>query len=593
MCGIIVYSKRFAYPIEKALLDLRHRGPDKSNYFSDEELFMGHTLLQIRGNLRDSIQPKVSKNGRYIILYNGEIYNFNYIKKFIKIENNKLDTSYVIKLLDKFGVKGLSYIDGMYAIVIYDKQEKKLIFTRDSSGQKNLYYYINNDGKIIVSSEITPILNIRNKENHLSIIAFQEFFSTGLNPNQNTIIDNIHKLLPGEIIFYSLEKKSIEKFFLEKLFAPIGNLSSKNLIKNNILSHLPSIKKIALNLSGGIDSNLILNEVIKLNKKIDVFSTFCESDDKNFNSDFFIAKKLAKKYNLNFIETYVSKKNYFENIIKVNEIIEEPNRNPASTLYFLNLKNQAEKGYRTILTGSGGDEVFIGYNIFFFNRQYQEILNKIYSMTNSETIYKFLIYSLIDHSGKYCLPRFFLNKDNYYLKYKFASFLTNKIFDFQKILFNLKKFYSLNFLKLIYGQYTWLANESYLTIDKLSMNNSIEMRAPFSSHEFSFKQMNFLEEKHFISPHNKPTIRESYKDDLDEIVINNKKKTGWPIPREWLLSKEFRDLILDFIPKSDDSLFRFARIRNHIEKYPKNLNKNYFYSLLSFLILSKKYKIQY
>ena len=122
MCGIVVYSKNFDYPINKALFEIKHRGPDKSHFFFDDDIFIGHALLQIRGSLNNSIQPKVTKNGRYILVYNGQIYNLDYLKNIIDIKKNELDTDCIIKLLDKFSINGLKYIDGMYAIVVYDRK---------------------------------------------------------------------------------------------------------------------------------------------------------------------------------------------------------------------------------------------------------------------------------------------------------------------------------------------------------------------------------------------------------------------------------------------------------------------------------------
>ena len=592
MCGIVTYSSKFNYSIDKALFSIRHRGPDKSNFFFDEDIFIGHVLLQIRDGLNKSLQPKISKNKRYVLAYNGQIYNLDYLKKFLDIKKDELDTNFILKLLDKFGIEGLKYIDGMYAIVIYDRENKQIIFTRDPSGQKHLYYYIDEFGKIIISSEIKALLDIKNKSSVLSPQGIKEFFSIGLNPNNNTFIAEIYKLLPGEIIFYSIKDKCIlQKNFLKKKISTT-KFSNKELIKKNILSHLSSKKKIALNLSGGIDSNLILSEIIKSGRKIDIFSTYCECKDNNYNNDFFIARSVAKKLNLKFIETYVTKKDYFDNLVKSIEVVEEPNRNSANTLYFLNFKNQAKLGYRTILSGAGGDEVFIGYKYFFFNRKYQKLLNKIYTTIGTERIYNWLIYSLIDDKGKYFLPSFFLQKNKFLENANFIKILINNIYYFQKTLFNSKKFYTLHFLKLIYSQFTWLASETYLSMDKLGMANSVEMRAPFSSHEFTFKQMNFLREPHFASDYNKPLIRNIYKNDLFEEVINNKKKTGWPIPKEWLLSKNFKTLLLDFIPLTNDNFFNFVNIRRYIEKNPEHLDRNYFYSLLSFLVLCKKYKIK-
>ena len=395
MCGILIYPKKSHISKDLAISLMKHRGPDAFGIEETKDIIFCHTLLQIRGEIKESIQPKYSKSKRYLVLFNGQIYNTRYLNTLVKPENNDLDTNYILELIEKYGIDGVNYIDGMFALVVYDFKLNSLFFARDPSGQKNLYYNFNNKNELIISSEIYPIIKILNDEIRLSKVGVSEFFMIGFNPDKNTIYEKIFKLLPGEIIQYScVNRKVVSKTFLNQKFES-SNLDIKKIVSENILDHLASKKKIALNLSGGIDSNLILLEILKNKINLDVFSTFCETEQKDFNRDFYLAKNVAKKNKLNFFETIIDKQQYLANIQKVNELLEEPSRNPSNTIYYLNFKNISSYKNRSVLSGAGGDEVFIGYPFFFFNRKYQIFLDKLNSVLNSKYISKILIKSLL------------------------------------------------------------------------------------------------------------------------------------------------------------------------------------------------------
>ena len=91
-----------------------------------KDIIFCHTLLQIRGELKDSIQPKYSKSKRYLVLFNGQIYNTKYLNTLVKPENNDLDTNYILELIEKYGIDGINYIDGMFALVVYDFKQNNL-----------------------------------------------------------------------------------------------------------------------------------------------------------------------------------------------------------------------------------------------------------------------------------------------------------------------------------------------------------------------------------------------------------------------------------------------------------------------------------
>ena len=180
------------------------------------------------------------------MLFNGQIYNTKYLNDLVNVENDDLDTNYILELLEKYGIDGINYIDGMFALVIYDFKLNNLFFARDPSGQKNLYYTFDSKNELIISSEIYPILKIQNNEVRLSKVGVSEFFMIGFNPNKNTIYEKIFKLLPGELIKYSYEnKKVISKTFLNQKFEN-SNLDIRKVVSENILNHLASKKKFHL-----------------------------------------------------------------------------------------------------------------------------------------------------------------------------------------------------------------------------------------------------------------------------------------------------------------------------------------------------------
>ena len=592
MCGILVYSKKNNFSKDFAVSLLKHRGPDAFGIEETKDIIFCHTLLQIRGELKDSIQPKYSKSKRYLVLFNGQIYNTKYLNTLVKPENNDLDTNYILELIEKYGIDGINYIDGMFALVVYDFKQNNLFFTRDPSGQKNLYYNLNSKNELIISSEIYPILKILKNEVKLSKVGVSEFFMIGFNSNKNTIYEKIFKLLPGELIQYSCENKKVISQTLLNQKYEMSNLDIKEVVSNNILDHLASKKKISLNLSGGIDSNLILSEILKSNAKLDIFSTFCETEQKDFNRDFYLAKNVAKKNNLNFFDTFIDKNQYFSNLQKVNELLEEPSRNPSNTIYYLNFKNISLHKNRSVLSGAGGDEVFIGYPIFFYNRKYQILLDKLNNLLNSEFISKILIKSIIDFNGHYSLPNEIISSEIIDSKNNIKNNFLDSFINFKKNFFPEKKYDSFDFLKLFCLQYSWLSNESFICFDKMSMNQSIEVRAPFASQNFRKNFLSFTYNQHFKSKYNKPLIRNNYSSEIDETIISNYKKTGWSTPKDWILSDQYKSILLDLLPSKDD-LIKWSVLKERIIKNPNFMNKKFINSIVSFLFIKKKTNLNF
>jgi asparagine synthase (glutamine-hydrolysing) len=475
----------------------------------------------------------------------------------------------------------------MYSLLIYDKITRKIYFLRDPSGQKNLYYYYK-DRSLIICSEIQPIISILGKKINLSYEGLVSAIKLGYAANNSTLYKDIQKLLPGEIIEISLKNWEVTKSsFIKKNNLIIRSQGLKEIIQGCISNHLPSKKKIALNLSGGIDSNIILYEILSLGRSIDIFSTFFTDSNSMINQDYYDAKKIANHSGLKFFTTEISENNFFENFIKTYEIIEEPNRNFNHPAYYINFMNQKSMGYRSIISGLGGDEVFIGYDRYF-NLNYKEKIFNFLSKNMHININKILIRYLVNHHKKYQPPEDFLGNELKNCNYDLVLDINEKFSQFKNSYFFEKKYLSVNFLRLIFDQYSWLANESFIAIDKLSMSNSLELRAPFASQNLRYQLLGGIEEKDFNSKINKMKIRDLYKDKLFPKILENKKKLGWSVPKEWYSSKKFKSLFLDIIPRKNTELFLWGDIRNKIEKDSIDLSSRYFTVLFSILVLLKK-----
>jgi len=581
MCGIICISKKFDERLIQTFSILKHRGPDFENFVHSDDITIGHNLLQIRGELDSSKQPKFAKNKKYIISFNGQIYNTEELKKRFSLNNEiELDTEILVQIINRVGLEFIKFIKGMFSILIYDTYNKKIHLFRDSSGQKHLYYYIKN-GELIICSEIRPIVNILQD----SKFDNQNLFSSlilGYPIEKFTLFENIHRVLPGEHLIIDKKKIIYKNFFIQKT-KDFSDKDPLSVIKETIRSHLLTKKKIALNLSGGLDSNIILYESLNFNPDISLFSTKFETTEKIYNHDYNLAQKIAKHYGLNLYTTNITFNDYLDNFEKSFTYIEEINRNINNPAYYINYKNQKNNNYRSILSGDGGDEIFIGYDYYRRKGLKKKILNnfKISKVLSSFMWFKEYV--------RYETPEIYIKYNLFNLKKRYSTFKNS---------FYSKKFYE-NFYEskidhvskyfCFLDQLNWLPNEIFLRADKLGMRNSLEVRSPFSDLDLRRYFLDRMQKKKFHEKVNKPEIRQIYKNKLHPLILNNTLKTGWTVPIEWLCRDEFVDKILSLIPDQDCEIFKWSILKNTIKKNKLSLLNKQIYSLISLSIIKKNF----
>ncbi len=552
-------------------ISLSHRGPhNKSSVKLNKNLILYHTRLKIIDLSDESNQPMRSENQRYTIVYNGELYNFQEIKKELEDKGYNFktsgDTEVFLKGFEEYGINFFKKINGIFAVSIYDKKLNFIYFARDYIGVKPLYYTYDNSN-FSFSSELKTLLKIQRSKYKLNEKVLNEFLFYKYITGKDTLVKNIFKFEPGIVYKVDLNKKTIklEKSnyynFIEKKNNDTVQDSIKNvesLFTKSISLQLQSDANLGIQLSGGIDSTLI-TEFASDQRKVDhlFFSSF-----KDFKKDEFkYAKTVSNKLNLKFEKIEHNKKFFNNNFSKSIYFLDEPLNHPHSVAIF-QISNIAKKNVSVLLTGEGADELFFGYE------RYKKIFKK-----NSKKL------DLIKN-GAFLRSKFDLELYKKFALERYGDPHLNRLKQFEKIKVNnkIKKFQ-------VFETQSHLQS-LLLRSDKMMMANSIEARVPFLDKEIYNYVLNLPDKikKH----HNQKLI-------LKKILLNrgyssqfvNRKKIGYIVPfNDWIMKKtEFNnelitENLLNFFDKKklENLSFQLEHNKNlysnaKIYWLMKNLNK--------------------
>lgn len=376
MCGIIGTYRGNIESIIDATSLLSHRGPDDNGVFLDSssEVALGHRRLSIIDTSSLGHQPMISNDGEVVIVFNGEIYNYQTLREDLEKAGGKFlgnsDTEVLLNLYLLEGKKMLTKLNGIFAFAIWDNRSKSFFVARDALGVKPLYYFID-DSIFSFSSEIKALLKLIPKDQELDYESINRYLSFLWCPGKGTPLKSVHKLLPGEAIIVT-DGKINEKWLWYKL--PIflgaqGNLSKKdaisgtvNYLRQAVQRQMVSDVPVGAFLSGGLDSSSIVTFAREVNPDIKCFSIQTEGkQDSGFVDDLPYARKVAKHLNVSLEVVNVNSKKMAEDLEFMVTQLDEPLADPASLNVLYISKLAQEQGIKVLLSGSGGDDLFTGY----------------------------------------------------------------------------------------------------------------------------------------------------------------------------------------------------------------------------------------
>lgn len=367
---------------------LAHRGPDSNGVWADVEygVTLGHRRLAIIDISHEGHQPMISSYGRYVITYNGEIYNFLVIRRELEEKGYKFrghsDTEVILTAIEEWGFeKAVKKFIGMFAFALWDKKEKNLLLTRDRIGEKPLYYgWI---GKTFVfASELKAFHAFPGFNREIDRRALFLYLKYNYIPSPYSIYKNIFKLRPGSFLTLNQEsepgsvlenrsywsaldiaKKGIENRFTGNEHEALVQLGE--LLKDAVAKQMISDVPLGAFLSGGIDSSTIV-ALMQAQSSIPVKTFSIGSNESSFNEAHF-AKAVARHLGTDHTELYVSPEEAMEVIPKLPDIYDEPFADSSQIPTFL-VAQLTRKKVTVSLSGDAGDELFGGYNRYFWGR---------------------------------------------------------------------------------------------------------------------------------------------------------------------------------------------------------------------------------
>jgi asparagine synthase (glutamine-hydrolysing) len=589
MCGIIgVISKKinpdfhseFIEPLGQALNHMEYRGPDHQGIWSENGVCFGHRRLSIIDLSADGNQPFQSSDERYVLVFNGEIFNYQELKSSLQnlghAFNTASDTEVILAAFAQYGKEFCKYLRGMFALVIYDRVLNEIVFARDRLGKKPLFIF-ENEKVIIFSSEVKFFHAFQTIPLEINEESLLNFLSLQYIPGPQTIYKNVRQIKAGELFSYDLKKNQGKSSTYWNMFDYVGQRKDipeldeiDKLLEKSIKYRLVSNVDIGLLLSGGIDSSLLACYMHELaGKKVKAFNVgFAEQsiDESAY------AKLVASALGLELVSLNledISIDNFSKSIFHA----DQPLGDSAIIPTYLIAKSIGEH-VKVVLSGEGADELFHGYDHYQYEKYYYglgklpfECAGMLLNGISELGIHKFdkiknklqSISSFKKDTGTSRwtsilspdLSKQFLNSDK-----RPSGNYENQFYDFlQHFRTNAGNLESSLMLDLL----TWLPDDLLVKTDRMMMACSVEARTPYLDHELVEVVLNSSTHFNKHPFQSKNYLRQLLKKKLPASIaesISSRPKQGFLTPNHKWLNSNLSEL----------SSFLFSRdnLRNNL-----------------------------
>lgn len=581
MCGIAGFcnpSCDWEIEIKKMNDAMIHRGPDAEGIWHDERVVLGHRRLSILDLSDSGKQPFISHNERYVLVFNGEIYNHKSICKKMEQEGYSVlyrstsDTEVLIEAIAIYGLeKAISICKGMFAFALYDRKEKCLYLVRDRMGEKPLYYGFVN-GRFVFASDLSSIKTLRDFQNKMDVRVLDLYFTYGCIPAPYSIYEDINKVEPGQIIKidYPYNKNNVAKSFYWTL-EEVAVKGEKNPFSGSIQEAADCLEELTIKalkeqmiadvpigafLSGGVDSSVIVSLLQKCSgsKAINTYTIGIKDSDFD-EAD--VARETARLLGTNHTEMYIGENDIKETILDISNIFSEPMADSSQIPTYL-VSKLTRQHVTVALSGDGGDELFCGYNYYidannkwkkisnipeFLRKLDYHLLKPFYKGTNCDNNFQnklFLLSSIFEEdlyekersleSGGYQL----LNQD--FIKSLKDGFYQSKYSTIERGLID----GNLNKLMLMSQKFI-LPDDILTKVDRCAMAVSLETRIPFFDKDIIEYAWTLPESFKYDGIEKKKILRCILNRYLPYNHISTKKR-GFSIPiQEWLRKESMVD----------------------------------------------------
>ena len=522
MCGIAGYislnNSVKEEQLKQANMLMHHRGPDAGGtYFSeDKKIGLAHRRLSILDLSAAANQPMFSADGRYCIVYNGEVYNFRELALQLADKGASLktasDTEVILQLFAQKGPSCFAMMNGMFALAILDTQEQVLTLCRDHAGIKPLFVF-QDEQTIIFASELKVIKSIQGKKLEINRSAVPYFLHLGFIPQPLTIFNNTSKFPPAHYVQVKLKQPSFSKplqpvpfWKLENTILPdtecneaFAKVQLNELLFDAVEKQLISDVPIGTFLSGGTDSSLVTAIASKVagSKAIKTFSMAIDTG--KFNESMY-AERVSKLLNTEHHSFKVSEKEVIGLVDKLMPAYDEPFAD-SSAFPAMMVSRLARKHVTVALSGDGGDELFQGYGMYKWAKRLsvpgmQLVKHPLHYASKLMSSRYQRIGNMFAYDDKESMITHIFSQEQYFfMEQEIEQILLNATFDFK----------SLNTLPAIprklseaecqsFWDFThYLPDDLLVKMDRASMQYSLETRVPLLDHRLATFAINLDE----------------------------------------------------------------------------------------------------
>ncbi len=604
MCGIAGFIGKGNKEILQAMTNaIKYRGPDDRGFFIKDNVGLAHCRLSIIDLSPAGHQPMSNLQGTIWIVFNGEIYNFQelreeLIKKGKYKFRSQTDTEVIIYLYEEYGEEAFSKLNGMFALAIYDFRCGKLILARDRMGKKPLYWGVFG-GTFIFGSELKAVLAHPAAKKEIDLSSLKKYLMFEYIPTPHSVFKGIHKLEPATFLVWQNSSTRKQKFWScafgqEQISFQEALKELDRQIDVSVRRRLIADVPLGIFLSGGLDSSTIAYYAQKNSiSKIKTFSIGFE--EKSFDESKY-AEKAAK-----FLETehyceILSNKKCLAVLPEIMEKLDEPLADPSIIPTYL-LSSFTKQRVTVALGGDGGDELFAGYPTFqaqFFADFYKKIPD--FFRKGIEKLIKLMPAGNRNFSLDFKLRKFIdAANDNPNYRHQnwlgaFNSHERQKLFkkDIWKSLEPVNEYEDIdnyvnqseddlyNRILFLYLR-TYLMDDVLVKVDRASMYNALEVRAPFLDFELVEFACNLPYSYKCRNLRTKFILKQLMKDKLPKgIVFRSKKGFGIPLAR-WLRGelKEFCNEVLSEKNINQEGIFDYGYIRQLKEEHFSSKKNNH------------------
>lgn len=608
MCAINGFNKEDTVLLERMNAVTRHRGPDGTGVFVGDGISLGHNRLSIIDLSDAAGQPMWSADKKNAIVFNGEIYNFRDLRNELRDSyefRTESDTEVILASYKKWGNACVERFNGIFSFALWNTETRELFLARDHMGVKPLYYFLD-DTQFIFSSEIKAILehDIPRKLDHE---AFSHYLRLEYVPEPLTMFSGIKKFPKAHYgTFKNGELHLVNYWSVSQEAEQRSKKTEEDGVRERLYTaverQLVSDRPVGVYLSGGIDSSAVVHAMTRAHSNIQTFSVGFSleksEEEEKFNADFHLARRTAEHYHTNHHEVLLSSDDVVRLFEKAVWHLDEPISNPTE-IAMLKLAEFAKRDVAVVLGGDGGDEIFGGYDRYRLSR-IASLYQRVFPSVARTFLSKYDKFKKLNTPPDVRRFELFLSQNEEPIREVvqdafFDAQVTERFFREKFFPNNRYSDFEAHFMHV--DRQTWLADDSLVRSDKMSMAYGLEARVPFLDREL-VEFAATIPIQHKVTPfRTKIVLKNALRGEIPDFLFSQPKR-GWFSPgAKWLrhpnMQKLAREVLSPTYHEGTKDLFKWEALSkmldDHIAK--RRYNLTVLWGIMTFQLWAKRYDI--